>query len=137
MADSDSEDFQRPLKRFRKSISCEEEAKKLANAVPVSTRYKNKWAVGLFEDWKRSRFNKEPTFEQTSLDFDLTSIESLEHPLEKMSPKSLDFWIGKFVQEVADKKGNRYPGPTVYQIVAGLEAMHRRDVNFLDKNNPW
>ena len=86
MAESDSEDFQRPLKRFRKSVSSNEEAQKLLNAVPASTRYKNKWAVKLFEDWKRERANKAPELEETSLRYDLASLESLNTTFEKMSP---------------------------------------------------
>ena len=40
-----------PVKRFRKSQSCEEEKEMLVNAVPLSTRYKNKWAVNMFTEW--------------------------------------------------------------------------------------
>lgn len=138
---SDNDDFQRPLKRFRKAVTSKEEADKLSNAIPKATRYKNNWAFKIFQDWKNERRNKLPELEQTSLDTELESVESLEVDFEKMTPKSLDFWIGKFLQEVADKNGNRYPGPTLYQIVAGLkrhlEAKHRRDVNMLDKNNSW
>jgi len=49
---SEDEDFQLHLKQFRKTISSKEKAKKLSNAIPASTCYKNKWAVKLFEDWK-------------------------------------------------------------------------------------
>ena len=110
--DSDEDDFL-PSKRFRKSISAEEEAKKLLDAVPLSTRYKNKWAVKTFEEWKLHRENKLAKLEQTSLEVELELIENLDSNWEKMSPHSLDFWIGKFIQEVTDKKGRRYPGSTL------------------------
>jgi len=59
--------------------------------------------------------------------------------LGENSPKSLDFLIGKFVQEVTEKNRKPYPGRTLYQIVAGLkrhlETKHRTDVNMLDKSN--
>ena len=32
-------------------------------AVPKSTRYKNKWAVGIFEDWQRVQSVKFPIVE--------------------------------------------------------------------------
>ena len=79
--------------------------------------------------------------EETSLDVDLESIENLDSDWEKMSPKSLDFWIGNFVQEVTEKNGKPCSGRTLYQIVAGLkrhlETKHRTDVNMLDKSNSW
>jgi hypothetical protein len=38
-------------------------------------------------------------------------IENLDiDEWEKMSVPSLNFWIAKFIQEVADKKGQQYPG---------------------------
>jgi hypothetical protein len=137
--DSEEDNF-RPSKRFRKSISAEEEAKKLFNAVPISTRYTNKWGVKIFEEWKRHRENKLAKLEESSM-VELESIENPDSNWEKMSQKSLDFWIGKFVQEVTDKKGSRYPGPTLYQIVASLkrhlETKYRKDVNMLDRNHSW
>lgn len=138
--ESDEDDFH-PSKRFRKSISAEVEAKKLTDAVPVSTRYKNKWAVKLFEEWKFGRENKSAKLEETSLEVDLESIENLDSNWEKMSPHSLAFWIGKFLQEVTDSKGKRYPGATLYQIVASLkrhlETKQRKAVNMLDRKDSW
>lgn len=105
--DGDEEIFQ-PLKRFRTSKSKEEEEKVLENAVPLSTRYKNKWAVNLFEEWRKARINNIATEEATSLNIPLEEIENLFENWHKMSPPSLNFWIGKFIQEVADQKGERY-----------------------------
>ena len=41
--------------RFRFPQTIEEEDLCIERAVPKSTRYKNKWAVGIFEDWQRVR----------------------------------------------------------------------------------
>ena len=41
--------------RFRFPKTIEEEKLCVERAVPKSTRYKNKWAVGIFEDWQRVR----------------------------------------------------------------------------------
>lgn len=61
--------------------------------------------------------------------------------LGKMTAVSLDFWIGKSVQEVANKNGEGYPGRTLYQVVGGLkrhlEANNRNDVIMFDKSNTW
>ena len=35
----------------------------MASAIPKSTQYKNKWAAGIFEDWRRARFPKVATLE--------------------------------------------------------------------------
>ncbi|CAH3172309.1 unnamed protein product [Porites evermanni] len=44
--------------RFPKAIEIEELC--VERAVPKCTRYKNKWAVGIFEDWQRVRSVKFP-----------------------------------------------------------------------------
>lgn len=137
MAASD-EDFQ-PPKRFRVSRRKDEEIKLLNDAIPQSTRYKNKWAMVLYEEWKNSRVNKIASREESSLAVNLCSIEDLDIDISIMKPQSLNFWLGKFIQEVTGKNGRRYPGRTLYQIVVsikrGLEERNRTDVNFLDKSN--
>ena len=98
-------DQEGPYKRFWKSRSYKEEEEMLENAVPLSTRYKNKWSVNLFEDWIRDRDNKRAAAEEISLGISLDDIEDLDiERWEKMTPLSLNFWIGKFVEEVANKK---------------------------------
>ena len=49
--------------RFRCPKAIEEEELCVERAVPKSTRYKNKWAVGIFEDWQRVRSVKSPILE--------------------------------------------------------------------------
>jgi len=49
--------------RFRWPKTIEEEGLCVERAVPKSTRYKNKWAVGIFEDWQRVRSVKSPLLE--------------------------------------------------------------------------
>ena len=82
---------ERPLKRFRKSRSFEEEEEMLENAVPLSTRYKNKWSVNPFENWIPDRENKRAVVEETSLGISLDDIEDLDmERWEKMAPLSLN-----------------------------------------------
>ena len=98
-----------PSKRFQKSRTCEEERDILVNVVLILTRYKNKWAVNLFTEWIRDRKYHSAALEQMSLNISLDDIQDLdvEH-WEKMAPPSLDFWVGKFIQEILNKKGERY-----------------------------
>ena len=138
--ESDDEDFVPSTKRFRTARSLKEERVVIEKAVPMSTKYKNSWAFNLFHEWKEARENKVAIFESTCFDVDLGKIDGLEKEIERMSAESLNFWIGKFIQEVADKKGEKYPAKTLYQLVAALkrylEAKNRQDANFLNKNEP-
>jgi len=49
--------------RFRCPKTIEEEELCVERAVPKSTRYKNKWPVGIFEDWQRVRSVNSPILE--------------------------------------------------------------------------
>jgi len=99
----------------------EEEHKIIDEAVPASTRNKNKWAMKLFRDWSSQRENKLPNLEDSTLSINLESLQSLDEDMATMTPESLNFWIGKCLQEVTGKDGQRYPGKTLYQIVAALK----------------
>ena len=46
---------------------------------------------------------------------------SVEDNLEDMEALSFSYWLAKFIQEVANKKGGRYPPRTLYGIVCGLK----------------
>ena len=132
----------RTSKRFQKSRIYDEEEEMLENAVSLSTRYKNKQWINVFEEWIRDRENKRAVVEEKSLGISLNDINGLDiKRWEKMTPLSLNFWIGKFVEEVANKNGLRYPARTLYQVVFGLkrylEGKNRNDVNMLDKSNMW
>lgn len=140
MACNDADDFLPPAKRFRKPLSVEEEDETREKAVPKATLYKNRWAVSIFNQWRESRVNKKVSLEPTSSTFDIQEFENLDIEYwEEMNAKSLNFWVAKFVQEVQNKKGERYPAKTLYQLVAALkrhlESKDRTDVNMLDKSN--
>ena len=49
--------------RFREPKTFVEEEECVVNAVPKSTRYKNKWVARTFEEWAKARFSKEATLE--------------------------------------------------------------------------
>ena len=93
------------------------------SAVPKSTRYKNKWAYGIFEQWQKERLIKEPNVEVSGLfkDYDFHLVESLDTSLiEMIALRSLNYWLSKFVQEVAKSSSERYAPRTVNGINAGI-----------------
>ena len=67
---ADDEDFQPLCKRFRCVRTAQEEERLLAQAIPISIRYKNNWAVRLFNEWKQSRKNKSAALGPAEQGFD-------------------------------------------------------------------
>ena len=61
-------------------------------------------------------------------DYDLDRVQSLEEKLEDLDSLFLNYWLTKFVQEVANKNGGRYPPRSLYGIVCGLKR-HLEEVN--------
>ncbi|CAH3192704.1 unnamed protein product, partial [Porites evermanni] len=61
--------------------------------------------------------------------------DNLEEKLEDLDSLSLNYWLTKFVQEVANKNGGRYPSRSFYGIVCGLER-YLEDVNGGNELNP-
>ncbi|CAH3021430.1 unnamed protein product, partial [Porites evermanni] len=55
-------------------------------------------------------------------------VQSLEEKLEGLDSLSLNYWLTKFVQEVANKNSGRYPSRSLYGIVCGLKR-YLEDVN--------
>jgi hypothetical protein len=65
----------------------------------------------VFEEWQSTRSNKIALKE--SVDFEgvvLASVQNLSVPIDEMTTYSLNFWLCKFVTEVAKQNnGERYP----------------------------
>ena len=110
------------LSRFREAKTAEEEVNLVRNVVPKSTQYKNKWAYGIFEEWQRQRLVEVPIVEVAGLfkTYDFHLVESLDTPLVEVSVLSINYWLTKFVQEVAKPSKERYPPKTLYSIIAGI-----------------
>jgi len=68
-------------------------------------------------------------------DYDFHLVCSVEDILEEMDALSFNYWLAKFIQEVANKKGGRYPPRTVYGIVCGLKK-HLEEVKGASAFNP-
>ena len=93
------------------------------DAVPGSTKYKNKWALSIFAEWQRLREFQVPVSDCGGLfkDYDLHKVTALSKDIAGMDALSLNYWLSKFVTEVAKKFGGRYPPKTVYGIICALK----------------
>ena len=68
-----------PKEGFACRKKIEEEELCVERAVPKSTRYKSKWAVGIFEDWQRVRSVKFPIVEVGGVfkEYELDKVQPL------------------------------------------------------------
>ena len=110
-----------PKRRFRPPKSEQEEKQILEGCIPKSTRSSTKWAFKIFSEWQIARVNKDPCIEQRSFKIDIDKVQTLDTNIANMSAETLNFWLTKFVQEVGKINGERYPGRSLYMIVAGLQ----------------
>ena len=102
--ESGSERFRVPKTSFQENVL-------VNDAVPASTKYKNKWAVSIFAEWQRLREVQVPVLDCGGLfkDYDLHKVTALSADIAGMDALSLNYWLSKFVMEVAKKSGGRYP----------------------------
>ena len=104
------------VSRSKKSLLLSVELDQVARSTKISGWWK------LFF-WQRTRTLKFPDLEVRSVfkDYDFHLLCSLEDNLEHMDALSFNYWLAKFIQEVANKKGSRYSPRTLYGIVCGLK----------------
>ena len=120
--------------RFRVPKTSSQENVLVNDAVPASTKYKNKWAVSIFAEWQRLREVKVPVLCCGGLfkDYDLHKVTALSADNAGMDALSLNYWLSEpnywFVMEVAKKSGGRYPPKPVYGIICALKR-------YLEKKN--
>ena len=114
--ESGSERFRFPKTSFQENVL-------VNDAVPVSTKYKNKWAVCIFAELQRLREVQVPVLDCGALfkDYDLHKVTALSADIAGMDVLSLNYWLSKFVMEVAKKSGERYPPKTNYGIICALK----------------
>ena len=89
----------------------------------LSLRHKNKWRLEfLMIGEVKARFSKVATLKPGGffIHYDLHKVQSLEVSLVQMGALSLNYWLTKFIQEVAKLLKERYPAKTLYQIVCGI-----------------
>ena len=90
--------------RFREPKTFCEEEELVEKAVPSSTKYKNKWTLSVFGERQFARTIKVPVLDPGGLfkDYDLHKIST---GIEEKDALSLNYWLSKFVTEVAKKTG--------------------------------
>ena len=106
------------MQRFRAEKSPEEEKCLLGEATPRNRAYNTKWAVKAFETWQMSRSNKTGLRESVGLGgVVLANVQDLSIPIHEMTTYSLNFWLCKFITEVAKQNGQRYPPKSLYLLI--------------------
>ena len=68
-------------------------------------------------------------------DYDLHKVATLSTGIEEMDALSLNYWLSKFVMEVAKKTSERYPAKTIYGMVCGIRC-HLEEKNGAEALNP-
>ena len=123
------------VSRFRSPKTGEEESKMLEGSIPKSTAYNNKWAVKMFHQWQINRSVKVPVLDAGGAYGDLSKVQPLSTDLANMDANALNFWLSKFVQEVAHSEGKVYPARTLYGIVCGIRR-HLKETVGSEALNP-
>ena len=123
--------------RFRVPKTSSEETDLVNDTVPPSTKYKNKWAVNIFAEWQSLREVKVPVLDCGGVfkDYELHKVCALSADIAAMDVLSLNYWLSKFVMEVAKKSGERYPPKSVYGIICSLKR-HLEERNGSEALNP-
>ena len=100
---------------------CAKQDSLLVQSKPKSTQYKDKWAFEVFRSWQGACEQKFCILDPGSMfkDYDLHHVQSLGEKLEDLHSLSPNFWLTKFVQEVANKNGGRNLPRSFYGIVCG------------------
>lgn len=85
----------------------------------------------IFREWQGLRANKICTIEQDGvfkgIDIGL-DVQELTQSTKNMNAKSLNYWLYKFVEEVANTSSGQYPTRSLYNIVCHLKRF------FMKKN---
>ena len=123
--------------RFRVPKTSSQETGLVNDTVPPSTKYKNKWAVNIFAEWQSLREVKVPVLDCGGVfkDYELHKVCALSADIAAMDVLSLNYWLSKFVMEVAKKSGERYPPKSVYGIICSLKR-HLEERNGSEALNP-
>ena len=89
--------------RFREPKMVYEECELVVKAIPSSAKYNNKWAVTIFGEWQFSQSVIVPVLDPEGLfkGYDLHKVAQLSTSIEEMDAVTLNYWLSKFVMEVA------------------------------------
>ena len=108
--------------RFRSPKWKKEETSLLSEATPKATQYNTKWGRKVFEEWQQRRQNKCAMLEIVGVaGLKCEDVEDLTVSLEHLSPATLNFWLSKFVCEVAKQNVERYPPNSLYLLICAIK----------------
>ena len=100
------------VSHFHSPQTGEEESKLLQRSISKSTTYKTQWAIKIFKEWQINRKVKVPVLDAGGAfkDYgDLCKVQLFSTDLANMHANTLNYWLSKFVQEVANSEGKVYP----------------------------
>jgi len=108
--------------RFRSPKSKEEETSLVSEATPKATQYNPKWDRKVFEEWQQRRQSTCAMFEVVGVaDLKCEDVQDLTVSLDwHRSKNTLNFWLSKFVCEVAKQNGERYPPNSLYLLICAI-----------------
>ena len=110
--------------RFCSRKTGEEESKLLQWSIHKLNAYKTKWAIKFFCEWQINRKIKVPLVDTSDAFKDygyLSKVQSLSTDLANMDANALNYWLSKFVQEVANSDGKVYPARTLCGIICSIQ----------------
>ena len=107
--------------RFAAPVSETEVRRKIEDCVPKSTKYKDKWAVALFENWREQRNMKVRSIKDSRVDGRQSGLEVIESSIEMMSDDELNRTLASFICEIRKTDGSKYPPNTLYGIIAAIQ----------------
>ena len=84
--------------RFCLLKSASEEQVLADEAVPSSTKYKNRWTSKIFREWQQQREMKVLILEPGGLfkDYELHKVNPVSCEIEDMDAITLNYWLTKF-----------------------------------------
>ena len=90
-----------------------------------------------FAEWQSFREVKVPVLDCGGVfkDYELHKVCALSADIPAMDVLSLNYWLSKFVMEVAKKSRERYPLKSVYGIICSLKV-HLEEKNGSEALNP-
>ena len=107
--------------RFRSSKSKEEETSLVSEATRKVTQYNTKWGRKVLKEWQQRRQNTCAMLEVVGVaDLKCEDVPDLTVPLKHMSPHTLNFWLRRFVCEVAKQNGERYLPNSLYLLICAI-----------------
>ena len=83
--------------RFREPKTVYDQRDWVEKVIPSSTKYKNKWAVAIFDEWQNSRSVIAPVLDPGGLfkGYDLHKVTQLSTSTEEIDAVTLSYWISK------------------------------------------